>query len=512
MFDPHTDLNKFKLVTRINETFRQLFARLTPPPDRIARRHERTIVISLIIVLVILRSAVFVFGEQPQFDSDQAIVGLMAKHLSELRALPVFFYGQHFMLGVEAWLAAPLFYLVGPSVAMLKLPLLGINLAVAVLLLLLLERELKLRPAAAGVATLFFVVPPPGTTRLLLEANGGNIEPFLYVLLLWVFRRRPVSFGVILAIGFLNREFTAYGLSALLILEATEGSLFRPANLQRKLLAAVSFIATFQLLQLPKQYGSAAGPGTAVASVTSPGNFQEVLNRACWEPAGVPTWLAETFTTQLARLFADGHEGLWLLVGSMLLFAFARISLSSFGNQKRRWRGELQFGTYLLLVGLQATIVHAALRCGEVSLLRYSLLALLGPVGLSAAYLKVETSRRFRAGILFIISVWTLVSLADHTRFASAHSRAAADPRRVLADYLVSNGIRYGKSDYWTAYHVTFISKEQVILASTDFIRIRKYQRIVDAHSDEAVTITSRQCQGGTEVVPGRYYVCPPGE
>ena len=35
--------------------------------------------------------------EQSFFDSDQAIVGLMAKHLSELRAFPVFFYGQTYM-------------------------------------------------------------------------------------------------------------------------------------------------------------------------------------------------------------------------------------------------------------------------------------------------------------------------------------------------------------------------------------------------------------------------------
>ena len=78
----------------------------------------------------------------------------------------------------------------------LKLPLLGINLAVAILLLLVLERELKLRPIAAFVPTLFFIMPPPETTRLLLESNGGNIEPFLYVLLLWLVRRQPLIFGV----------------------------------------------------------------------------------------------------------------------------------------------------------------------------------------------------------------------------------------------------------------------------------------------------------------------------
>ena len=52
-----------------------------------------------------------VFGEI-NFDSDQAIVGLMAKHLSELQTFPLYFYGQGYMLGVEAWIAAP-FFLVG---------------------------------------------------------------------------------------------------------------------------------------------------------------------------------------------------------------------------------------------------------------------------------------------------------------------------------------------------------------------------------------------------------------
>src|SRR6185295_17145002 len=57
--------------------------------------------------LVVLRSLVFVCWPASHFDSDQAVTGLMAKHLSELRAFPVFWYGQTYMLGVEAWLAAP---------------------------------------------------------------------------------------------------------------------------------------------------------------------------------------------------------------------------------------------------------------------------------------------------------------------------------------------------------------------------------------------------------------------
>src|SRR5262249_44801152 len=159
---------------------------------------------AMLALLVVARSAIFVFWEQSFFDSDQAVIGLMAKHLSELRAFPVFMYGQSYILGVEAWMAAPVFRLLGPSVAALKLPLLAINLAVAWLLVWIFERESNLRPAFGGIAAAFFVVAPPGTAARLLEPSGGNLEPFLYVLLLWLTRKRPAWFGTILGVGFFH--------------------------------------------------------------------------------------------------------------------------------------------------------------------------------------------------------------------------------------------------------------------------------------------------------------------
>ena len=59
----------------------------------------------------------------------------MAKHLAELRAFPIFLYGQTYMLGVEAWLAAPLFAIFGVSATLLKLPLFAMNLVIAIVLI-----------------------------------------------------------------------------------------------------------------------------------------------------------------------------------------------------------------------------------------------------------------------------------------------------------------------------------------------------------------------------------------
>ena len=69
-------------------------------------RRERWIVLAAVAALVVWRSGVLVFWEQAQFDSDQAVIGLMAKHLSEGRAFPVFMYGQSYILGVQSWMAA----------------------------------------------------------------------------------------------------------------------------------------------------------------------------------------------------------------------------------------------------------------------------------------------------------------------------------------------------------------------------------------------------------------------
>src|SRR4026209_1875194 len=107
-------------------------------------RRERWMAIAIALAIVAMRSAVFLLRPETYFDSDQAIVGLMAKHLSELRAFPVFLYGQTYMLGVEAWLAAPLFLLCGVSATVLRLPLLAMNLAIALLLVFMLRRDMGL--------------------------------------------------------------------------------------------------------------------------------------------------------------------------------------------------------------------------------------------------------------------------------------------------------------------------------------------------------------------------------
>ncbi|WP_157640862.1 hypothetical protein [Longispora albida] len=71
---------------------------------------------------VAYRAILLLLGTPWSSNSDEATMGLMALHISQGKAFPVYFYGQHYMGAIEAYLAAPLFWLAGPSTLALRLP------------------------------------------------------------------------------------------------------------------------------------------------------------------------------------------------------------------------------------------------------------------------------------------------------------------------------------------------------------------------------------------------------
>ena len=72
----------------------------------------------------------FMFWPQSYFDSDQAIHGLMAKHIAEGRAVSRFHVRPELPARGRSVAGAPFFLVAGASVVALKLPLLVINVVV----------------------------------------------------------------------------------------------------------------------------------------------------------------------------------------------------------------------------------------------------------------------------------------------------------------------------------------------------------------------------------------------
>jgi len=489
------------------------------------RRAERWIVLAAVFALVVWRSGVLVFWAQAQFDSDQAVIGLMAKHLIEGRAFPVFMYGQSYILGVQAWMAAPVFLLFGVSVPALKLPLLVINVVVALLLVRLLGREAGLRPGLAAIAAAPFILPAPGTTANLLEPSGGNLEPFLYVLLLWLLRRRPWICGLIFGFGFLQREFTVYGLAALVCIWAAEGELSKRAGwlrLGRLALAAAGVWIAVQGLRI---LSSAAGPGTSIADLAgAPNNLLELAMRTCVAPATLAKGTARLLTAHWPQLLGTAPyplsdfsiesrmtQGLawsWLLPAAAMMLALLRIPTAD-RAVNRRLAGSIC--GYLVLAGAFSAAGYVVGRCGELNFftMRYELMSLLAIVAIGGWFLRVERSAALRRVWIAVVVCWTLLAATAHARLW--HEYLTGPPvsaKGEVTRLLEAQGVRYGRADYWMAYYISFLTRERIILASSDFVRVRSYDAIVAQHADEAVTISRAACPGGRELVP-HVYICP---
>lgn len=76
---------------------------------------------ALIIALAALLRIYLVGQSWPGTNIDESAMGFMATHIAYRGEHPIFFYGQYYMGAFEAYLAAPLYYLFGPTLFSLRL-------------------------------------------------------------------------------------------------------------------------------------------------------------------------------------------------------------------------------------------------------------------------------------------------------------------------------------------------------------------------------------------------------
>lgn len=489
----------------------------------IVPRMPRWIILAILLLVVLGRSAIFVLAPESYFDADQAVFGLMAKHLAELRAFPVFMYGQSYILAVEAWMAAPLFAVFGVSAALLKLPLLILNLVIAWLLVRTLERDLGLRPWAAAVAALPFVLPSVAMGAVFVEPSGGNLEPYLYVLLIWLTRDRPIWCGLVLGIGFLQREFTVYGLAALLAIEAFDRTLLTRAGLARRGATLGAAGAIWLVVQGLARFSSASGPGTSFDSIYgASNNILELAARTCLSPATALAGGARLVSVHWPALLgtaryplsafsieSTGSQGLtgssWLPL-LVVVMAAAGIGMASI-LQPRSHRPP-RFAVYLVLVGACSCGGYVFGRCGEVNFyaMRYELLSPLAIVGIIGWFLSVHPPRALAIVWGVVFAAWIGVLALPHGRLLAEYATHPPVPaKRQLIRVLDAKGVRYGTADYWLAYYIDFLTNERMLFAAQEPQRIKTYNAIVADHHTEAVRLSRRPCDGGVLLIPGVY-------
>jgi hypothetical protein len=476
-----------------------------------AGRRELWLCVAAAVALVLFRSAVPLLCET-LFDSDQAIVGLMGKHLAEFQSIPLFFYGQHYMLGVQAWMAAPFFWLGGATVTMLRLPLVIVNAGVAAAFVVLFS-GLGMRPRLALVAALPFVATVPVISVELLSTPGASVEPFAYLLLLWCLRRRPAAFGAVLGVGTLHREFTLLALPAFLLAEWHERRSWSLGGAAR---AAAGFAAVWVVVGMAKQHPEVFGPpGDNRPAGSLVLGAQTVLSWLSFRWAPYAERLREAVSWGLRDMFglrshplngysipsalSEGSVVAALAFGTGLAVAIARLLRLMTRRQHRRADGARLF-LYLGAVGVETVLVYGlngGITIGSSPVMRYLLFALLLPTSVLGWYFLADDSPRWRSAVAVAIVVWAGSNVFDNARLQWEFvRRPPPNPHRVLADYLVGHGIRYAYADYWDSYVVTFLTQERVLVASTTKVRLESHQRLVEREAWHAVTIRREPCQG----------------
>jgi hypothetical protein len=498
------------------------------PPEVPRARREYWLVLLALCTVIVFRSGVFVFWERAQFDADQAITGLMAKHLAELRAFPLFYYGQSYMLAVEAWLAAPLFALAGASVTALKLPLLVINFAIVWLLLRGFVVDGGLRPLLAAVPVLIFALPPPATSARFVEAMGGNIEPFLYALLMWTLRRRPGWCGFVLGVGFLNREFTVYGFLALLAVETLTGELWSWEGLRRRVLTLRTAAEVWLLVYFLRQFSSAAGPGTTLEALyVSRDNITELTSRMCLDPSTALSGFRAIVTTHWPILFgAADHPltdfgvnssvnqgGAATTAALVLMGAVPLVGLLLRMRRPQRLTSVSAFSAFLVLTAVFSILGYVVGRCGfiEIHYTRYELLSVLGLAGLWGWFLTGTRAQSRWMFSLVVPAIWFLLVAVPHVQVWTEYiRRPPLDIRRLIVSHLDARSITRAASDYWIAYPTTFLTDERIIVRSEDFVRIQEYERLIDEQGGRVPRISREPCSGGGYSIMPRLYLCEP--
>lgn len=470
--------------------------------------------VAMAAALIVWRSAVYLLYEQSFFDSDQAIFGLMAKHLAEGRALPWFSYGQAYMLAVEAWIAAPFVAIGGPTVAALRWSIVTTNIVVAALLIGALVRWARLTPWQALAASLFFTFAPPITAATLVEP-AGNITPFLFVILLWLLRDRPWWFGAVFAVGFFVREFTAYALPVLLTLQLLRRDLFNKARGRTWLIAAMTAVIAGAGIQGMRRLSDPIGPGTRGRIVTAYNGSQlgNITGRFKFIPSELPSRVRAMATNHVPLelglkrwqndISTQGHDWMYWPIAGVLLFGLGRaIALT---RRSPVW----ELPAYLVGVGLVSVAMYAIARPAEQMIDRYFVLVLLAPVGVVAWFLAVERRALLRAAMIGAVLIWAAASGVDHVKHLRRYmSGQVPNDIRSLADTLVGLNIKVAKAPYWRAYKLTYLTGERVKVASSDVVRIDEYQELADKAGPDLVTIQEKPCQGGSQIQVRYWYLC----
>ena len=412
-------------------------------------------------------------------ESDEAIVGLMARHALE-GELKVFYWVNYYSGTQEVLLTAGLFALVGPSVAALKL----VPVALLGALALVTWRIGRLtvgEPAARLGAALLWVWPPFLVFWSTKARSAYGVGPLCGAVVLWMairLRDRPRRLDAAI-LGFaLGCGIWSTQQSLLLGLPALAWLLARRPGVLRLTHYAVAGAAVGAA---PWLAWNATHGLKGVLPVTSvEGQHTTYLGR-----------LGDLFTVVLPewlglRLPYSRDWLVWRPLGVAL--TAAALALLLFAITRRTRRTE----PLVVAVVLYPFIYAATSFTFFTDEPRY--LIFIAPV-LTLLLASALARPAVAATALALGVAWTafyLVRLEDQGRFRYVGQPTNMAPLISLLDRERQDRVF---ADYWIAYRLDFESGERIIATSTGFVRNQEYDELVKTAKDPAYVYVEGSAQ-----------------
>lgn len=142
-------------------------------------RFETDTQLGVLLLLCLLSRLPQLLSGAYTLDGDEAVVGLMAKHLAQGKEFPLYFYGQNYGFSlIEAGTIAPLYLLWGPSALALKLAMLTLwSAGIGFLFLAMRQMAPARKNLAFGLCLL--MIANPAWAIWSMKARGGYLTAFL---------------------------------------------------------------------------------------------------------------------------------------------------------------------------------------------------------------------------------------------------------------------------------------------------------------------------------------------
>jgi hypothetical protein len=477
---------------------------------------------SLSLVLLLSVAAAIRFGllllEWPASNSDEATMGLMATHIAEGRHFPSFMYGQSYMGTAEAYLAAVVFWVFGPSLIGLRIPMLLLFLLFLIAMYVLARRLYGTSVALVSVGLLAL-----GSRELYghqLVAQGAIPETLLAGTLLLLLGHRLLETPDTLSHAAGQRwRLAGWGATAMLGLWSTMlvapfvvtsavlvGMTIRAraASLHGRLWALSGGLITGAVPWILHDFTHPWRDSGVVSVVNTYLNGGTGLNGA--QSPGLASQVTNTVTTSLSYVTGGsaiahpysrpawffGYSGSWHPPTDDVpstLWGIALIALWAIGFatciRKLRHRRSVPdersgdtvssarvWGRLAMLAAAGLTVVAFATSptpgVAPANNVRYIIGVLIATPAVIAPLWSLRSvvprvGGLLRSAVLLLVAITLTLGTAQAYRDASRGPNEA--PRRQLIDALRREGITHIYSGYFECNRLTFISREQIMCA-----------------------------------------------